>query len=82
MKKARYVKVLCFTYNNEEAEIESAVNASVKKITELGGSVVSHMQKSFGISPMKFYHTIVYDRIAEITQNEWETGESVLQSNT
>lgn len=69
---------MSFTYSDSDATVEKKVNEAIETITILEGNVISHLQNTFGLSPMKLVHTIIYERVKAITPNEWKTKVSEL----
>lgn len=69
---SRYTKILTFTANKEDIRnMEATINKTVDKITECGGKVISHYSQPFGISPMYYIHSIIYERESSIPSEKF-----------
>lgn len=66
-RKARYVKLVICNSINDVDKVEKKVNATIDKLREAGGSIVSIVPHNYGISPMHMIYNIIYENDHELT---------------
>ena len=59
--KTRYVKSVIFNSINDITSIDERVNKAVDELTVKGNKVISIIANVYGLSPMCFIYSIIYE---------------------